>query len=163
MITPSLAQKSATTDLIPLLNHGRSFSGQTMLREIRSAIQNHLGLPSDDLASQSKHSDCNCAFAKQILERGILDMPPSRNIWAADCIVLDSSSQENSQQYQDRQTPSGPSSRFVVIHGKSEVEWAEAESNTNLAIWDCLQRKFGQSFQDVREVRLMSGSRTNGE
>jgi hypothetical protein len=130
-----------------------------MLREIRSAVQNHLGLQADDLTSQPKTLDCNCAFARQILERDILDMPHHSGIPDSNEIVLSSANFEIMQRNEGRLEATGPPTRFLVIHGKSVVEWLEAESPTNFAIQDCLRRKFGQSFINVRQVILMSGER----
>jgi hypothetical protein len=127
-----------------------------MLREIRSTIQNHLGLPSDDLASQRKGSECNCAFSRQILDRGIFDLPPDRGAFEGHTF-LDTSTNQDSQHPHDQLSNEGPPGRFLIVHGKSEVEWAEAEFSTDTAIRECLWRKFGQSFLDAREVRLMSG------
>jgi hypothetical protein len=71
VITPSLARSHENISTIPLLHNGASISGRTTIDEIKSQIAGHLGYSLVNEVNDQDDRECNCAFARQINERGI--------------------------------------------------------------------------------------------
>src|SRR4051794_10527037 len=70
VITPSLARSHKNPRTIPLLHDGATISGRTTIGEIKSQIAEHLGYSLADEVYDHDERECNCAFARQINERG---------------------------------------------------------------------------------------------
>jgi hypothetical protein len=71
VITPSLARSHENISTIPLLHNGATISGRTTIGEIKSQIAVHLGYSLGSEVNDQDDWECNCAFARQINERGI--------------------------------------------------------------------------------------------
>lgn len=71
VITPALAKKHDSTKTIPLLDGGAPIANDTTLCELKTRIAQSLGYPVENLPATEGYRECNCAFARQILNRGI--------------------------------------------------------------------------------------------
>lgn len=71
VITPSLARAHKEINSIPLLWNGRTISGQTALRQLKTCVTDFLGLCSSSADQRHDYQECNCVFAQQICKRGI--------------------------------------------------------------------------------------------
>ena len=71
VITPALAKKHDSTKMIPLLDDGTPVADSTTLYELKARISQSLGYPMHNIPAAEGYRECNCAFARQILNRGI--------------------------------------------------------------------------------------------
>lgn len=71
MITPALAKKHDSTKTIPLLGGGIPIAYSTTLYALKFRIAQSLSFPLENLPAGPSYQECNCAFARQIVNRGI--------------------------------------------------------------------------------------------
>lgn len=71
VITPELAKRHDSTKTIPLLDGGTPVAPSMTLCELKDRIAQSLGYVVENLPTADEYRECNCAFTRQILNRGI--------------------------------------------------------------------------------------------
>ncbi|KAH8659259.1 hypothetical protein BGZ60DRAFT_544304 [Tricladium varicosporioides] len=110
IITPALARAFPETRYIPVFV--ANITRKTKLRDINTYVHNFLKIPVMD--SMQEDEECNCSFARQISDRGIVNETLSEG------------------------SAIPHTSKVVVVHGRNQVELVEINATTSVAILDAV-------------------------
>jgi hypothetical protein len=133
VITPALARAHKDVHTIPILRDATITSSST-LREVKAQISEHLCIHALDILHTDQ--ECNCSFARQINERGLMN---EASPLGTDNNLLN------------------PTSKFVIVYGRSKVHLLETESADKSSILETVHQGLGYDIAS-KNISFIGGT-----